>query len=92
MKATRSLIALTFVFSSTIFAENFGTISKNIQHKWEETRINDLVAQSSDVRSDINKRRSIAGNTQHETQLANDFTTLMNSDDDKDYLELSLKL
>lgn len=92
MKTTIALIALTFAISSTIFASDFGTISKEVQNQWEEARIHDLVAQSSDDRSSISKRRSIAGQSTQEIKWANDFETLMNSNDNKDYLGLALKL
>ncbi len=87
-----ALITLSLILSSSILASDFGTISQDTQDQWREQRVNELVGRSSDYRASINKGRSIAGQTQDELKWANEYEELMNSNDNKDYLELSLKL
>lgn len=87
-----ALIIIALTFSSSIFASNFGTISEETQNQWQEQRVHELVGRSSDYRASINKGRSIAGQTQDELKWANEYESLMNSNDNTDYLELALKL
>jgi len=95
-KAMNAIITLfTFtILSTSLYAADaaFGTIDKETQLKWQEQQVMDLVGESSDYRASINKGRSIAGQTQDELRWANEFENLMNSQEDKDYLEMALKL
>lgn len=87
-----TILSLITLLSTSIFANDFGTIDAATEEKWQQERVMELVGSSSDYRNSINKGRSIAGQTNEEIKWANEFDQLMSSNDDKDYLEMSLKL
>lgn len=90
----RTLITI-LTFSSLISmaqASEFGTIDAVTEAKWQKERVIQLVGDSADFRSDLNKGRSIAGQSQDDLKWANEFDTLMQSNDNVDYLEKALQL
>jgi len=87
-----SLIVILALFSLSGHAAEYGQSSKETELAADSSRVNSLIANSSEYRRSIKVGRSVAGQSAKDLKWAQEFEELMNSTKEVDYLELSLKL
>ena len=85
-------MTLAILSTPSTLANDYGQLEKKTILSLHEERVHNLVASSADIRNSIEGGRSVAGMSPQEESWANEFEALMNSDEEKDYLGLALKL
>lgn len=80
------------MFSPQLMAEDYGKLNPDSLFSLNEERVHNLVASSSDIRNTLEGGRSVAGQTAKEEAWAQEYVDLMKTEDDVDYLGLSLEL
>lgn len=85
-------ISIILLTSPTALANNYGELGEGAMIGLHEERVHNLVASSADIRKSIEGGRSVAGRSPEEEAWAQEYESLMEDSDEKDYLGLALKL
>ena len=89
-----SKLIVTILSLMTFFhvqANDFGTLSDEVKLKEQEERVQQLVADSAQIRKWLNGR-SVAGMSAEDKYWADEFNRMMDDESEVDYLEESLNL
>lgn len=85
-------LSLTLFTAPQALADSYGELGSKTMISLHEERIHNLVASSADIRNSIEGGRSVAGRSPQEEAWAQEFESLMENSEEKDYLEMALKL
>lgn len=89
----RMLLPLLFgLIGTQVLASDFGTYTEEAKARLHEERVKAIISQSVAQRKNYDNARDVASYTPQDEAWANEYKSLMTSEEDVDYLEKSLKL